>query len=202
MKKILLIFIFIIFILLSKLGYFLDLTKENTSEANILVSLGGDNGNRIKKTLELYENNYSSSKKIIITGIDNFDSKMKIYELEWRASYLIKKGLKIENIIFNTNAQNTLEEILFIRDYMKKNEYNNLIIVSDPPHSRRIDFFSNFIYKYQENGINLSIVASNNNWWKKESYYSNPEAIIFSLNEIIKLTYYYINYKLGKYDEE
>ena len=202
MKKLLLIFIFIIFILLSKLGYFLDLTKENTSEANILVSLGGDNGNRIKKTLELYENNYSSSKKIIITGIDNFDSKMKIYELEWRASYLIKKGLKIENIIFNTNAQNTLEEILFIRDYMKKNEYNNLIIVSDPPHSRRIDFFANTIYKYQENGINLSIVASNNNWWKKESYYSNPEAIIFSLNEIIKLTYYYINYKLGKYDEE
>ena len=202
MKKILLIFIFIIFILLSKLGYFLDLTKENTSEANILVSLGGDNGNRIKKTLELYENNYSSSKKIIITCIDNFDSKMKIYELEWRASYLIKKGLKIENIIFNTNAQNTLEEILFIRDYMKKNEYNNLIIVSDPPHSRRINFFANTIYKYQENGINLSIVASNNNWWKKESYYSNPEAIIFSLNEIIKLTYYYINYKLGKYDEE
>jgi uncharacterized SAM-binding protein YcdF (DUF218 family) len=197
-----LIFIFIIFILLSKLGYFLDLTKENTSEANILVSLGGDNGNRIKKTLELYKNNYISSKKIVITGIDNFDSDMKIYELEWRTSYLVKKGLKIENIIFNAKAQNTLEEILFIRDYMKNNEYNNLIIVSDPPHSRRIDFFANTIYKYKENGINLSIVASNNNWWNKESYYLNPEAIIFSLNEIIKLTYYYINYKLGKYDEE
>ena len=51
MKKILLIFIFIIFIFLSKLGYFLDLTKENISKANILVSLGGDNGNKIKKTL-------------------------------------------------------------------------------------------------------------------------------------------------------
>lgn len=136
MKKILLIFILIIFILLSKLGYFLDLTKENIPEANILVSLGGDNGNRIKKTLELYENNYSTSKKIIITGIDNFDSTMKIYELEWRASYLVKKGLKIENIIFNTKAQNTLEEILFIRDYMKNNEYNNLIIVSDPPFKK------------------------------------------------------------------
>ena len=85
---------------------------------------------------------------------------------------------------------------------MENNEYNNLIIVPDPPHSRRIDFFANTIYKYKENGINLSIVASNNNWWNKESYYSNPEAIIFSLNEIIKLTYYYINYKLGKYDEE
>ena len=52
------------------------MTKENISKANILVSLGGDNGNRIKKTLELYENNYSSSKKIIITGIDYFDSNL------------------------------------------------------------------------------------------------------------------------------
>lgn len=202
MKKILLIFIFIIFVLLSKLGYFLDLTKENILKANILVSLGGDNGNRIKKTLELYHNGFSTSGKLLLTGVDNFDTNMKIHELDWRANYLEKKGIREEDIIFNTKAKNTLEEILFIKKYMIKNNLKNVIIISDAPHSKRIDFFANTIYKYKESGINLTIVASSNDWWNKNSYYLNPEAIIFSINEIIKFTYYYINYKLGKYNEE
>lgn len=200
--KILILFLFLFIIIFFNVGKFLDISTETIQKSNLLVSLGGDNGNRIKKTLELYNEGFSTSGKLIITGIDNFDSNMKINELDWRADYLIKKGLKKENIIFNTQAKNTLEEILFIRNYMKKHQYKDLIIVSDSPHSRRIDFFANTIYKYKENGINLSIVASNNNWWNKEYYYSNPEAIIFSINEIIKLTYYYINYKLGQYDEK
>ena len=93
-KKIILSTIFIVIIFgVGLLGKFFDVSQE-PKQVDIIVSLGGDNGNRIKKTLSIYENNMSRSKKIIITGVDNFDPTMKIYELEWRASYLEKKRYK------------------------------------------------------------------------------------------------------------
>ena len=183
------------------IGHFLDISDNKKETFDILVSLGGDNGNRIKKTLSIYQDNYSKSNKLIITGIDNFDKNMKIFELDWRANYLIKKGIKKENIIYNNSAENTLEEIFFIKRYMIKNNLSTVAIISDAPHSRRIHFFANTVAKFKEAGINLTIIASENNWWNKNSYFTNPEAIIFTINEIIKLTYYYINFKLGKYDE-
>ena len=183
------------------IGHFLDISDNKKEIFDILVSLGGDNGNRIKKTLSIYQDNYSKSNKLIITGIDNFDKNMKIFELDWRANYLIKKGIKKENIIYNNSAENTLEEIFFIKRYMIKNNLSTVAIISDAPHSRRIHFFANTVAKFKEASINLTIIASENNWWNKNSYFTNPEAIIFTINEIIKLTYYYINFKLGKYDE-
>ena len=84
---------------------------------------------------------------------------------------------------------------------MIDNKLSSVAIISDAPHSKRINFFANTIANYKKNNIELRILSSENSWWDKSSYFRNPEAIIFAINEVIKLTYYYINYKLGKYDE-
>jgi len=194
------LFLFFVIIFILNLGNFLDITTT-PKKSDIIVSLGGDNGNRIKKTLELYEHNLSKSGKLILTGVDGFDSSMKLYELDWRISYLIKKGIKKDNIVINDKASNTLEEIRDIKSYLIQKKYHNVMFISDPPHSRRLSFFINNVFKYNDSDITYQIVASKATWWDRDSYYTNPEAIIFAINETIKLTYYYINYKLGKYDE-
>jgi uncharacterized SAM-binding protein YcdF (DUF218 family) len=185
---------------IKNLGYFLDVTVE-AKPADIIVSLGGDNGNRIKKTLVLYENNLSASQKIIITGVDDFDPTMKKHELDWRAGYLIKKGVIPANIIFNSEARNTFEEMKFIKQYLIDHNMTKALVVTDPPHSRRITFFANTVLKYPKSHLELQIVGSENNWWNVKTYYTNPEATIFVINESVKYSYYYIQYLLGNLHE-
>ncbi len=125
---------------------------------------------------------------------------MKIYELDWRASYLEKKGLKKDNIVFNSDTENTLEEIFFIKQYMIKNNMHSVMFITDAPHSRRISFFASNVLNYEDSDLSYVIVATENDWWNKDKYYVNPEAIIFVVNESIKFTYYYIQNVLGKLD--
>lgn len=202
-KKIifLLITFFVIILGIKNLGYFFDITTEAKS-TDVIVSLGGDNGNRIKKTLELYEKNLSASHKIIITGVDNFDPTMKIHELDWRANYLIQKGVKTTDIVFNSEARNTFEEMKFIKQYLNEHNMTKVMIVTDPPHSRRIVFFANTVLKYPKSHLELQIVGSENYWWDAKNYYTNPEAIIFVINESVKYTYYNIQYLLGNLHEQ
>ena len=96
-KKIILstILVIVVGFSLGSLGKFFDVS-EDAKPVDVIVSLGGDNGTRIHKTLALYKDDMSKTSKIILTGVDSFDLKMKIYELDWRASYLEKKGIKKE----------------------------------------------------------------------------------------------------------
>lgn len=199
-KFLILISIILIVISIKNLGNFFDVTtKPNSSD--IIVSLGGDNSARIKKTLELYKNKFSKTGKIILTEVDDFDPKMKIYELDWRADYLVKKGIDKDNIIFNSKAKNTLEEVFFIKKYMIRHSLHSVIFVTDAPHSRRLSFFATTIANYQSSNISFIVVATKNNWWHADRFYTNPEAIIFVINESIKYSYYYIQYLLGNLHE-
>lgn len=200
-KKTIFVVIFVIVLVLSfgSLGRFFDVS-EDAKYVDVIVSLGGSNGARIKKTLDLYENNMSKTGKIILTGVNNFDPDMKIYELDWRASYLEKNGIKKDNIVFNSDTKNTLEEIVFIKQYMIDNNIHSVMFITDAPHSRRISFFASNVAKYQDSELNYVIVGTENDWWDKDKYYVNPKAIIFIINESIKFTYYYIQNVLGKVD--
>lgn len=197
-KKIILSTVLVIFVgfSLESLGKIFDVSVD-AEPVDIIVSLGGDNGTRIHKTLALYEDNMSNSKKIILTGVDNFDPTMKVYELEWRASYLEKKGINKDNIVFNSNANNTIEEIFFIKKYMINNNFHSVMFISDAPHSRRISFFASDVANYEDANLSYIIVATENDWWNRDRYYTNPEAVIFVVNECIKFTYYYIQNILG-----
>jgi uncharacterized SAM-binding protein YcdF (DUF218 family) len=185
---------------IKNLGYFFDVTVE-AKPADIIVSLGGDNGNRIKKTLVLYENNLSASQKIIITGVDDFDPTMKKHELDWRADYLIKKGIQEKNIIFNSEAKTTFKEMQYIKKYLLDHNMSSVIIVTNAPHSRRISFILETILHYNKSGITYSIVGSDDPWWDEDTYYDDPTATAFVLNESLKISYYYLQYLLGNFHE-
>jgi uncharacterized SAM-binding protein YcdF (DUF218 family) len=182
------VLIFIVCLLLIlNLGLFFDKTTNPVS-SDIIVSLGGDNSEgRIKKAVKLYENNFSLSNKIILTGVTRIDK---------RITYLISKKIKKENIIFNYTAKNTFEEITFIKKYLLKHHMKTVLVVSDPPHSRRILFFANTMLKYPDSNLSIRVIASKNNWWNAKTYYTNYKAIRFVSHESIKLIYYYVQYLL------
>lgn len=176
------------------LGRFLDVT-EAPIKSDIIVSLGDDySGIRLKKALEIYKQGYSKSKILIYTGRDTLHHSVNISGS--KHAYLLNQDLKNKNIINidKTIIQNTMEEVLFIKKYMLYNNYNSVIFVTHPTHSRRIKTFAEYIGHYRESGLTLSIVSCDTHWWNKEKYYLNRTAVNETMYEIIKLFYNLIKY--------
>lgn len=190
---ILLITLVIIILGIKNLGNFFDITME-PKPGDIIVSLGGNSESRIKKTLELYENNISTSFHIILTG-------PTISEQNQSAIFLLKHGVQADNIIFSIETKNTMAEMKYIKKYLIDHEMTSAIVISDPPHSRRILFFANTVLDYPSSGLNIIVVGSDNTWWNSDTYYTNPTATTFVLNETVKLSYYYFQYLLGNLHE-
>lgn len=171
------------------LGKFVD-TTEPPKNADLIVSLGGDTDCRVKKTVELYKEGYVKSKKIFLTG-------QKLYRKGFNIQkFLLANGVVNENIL-NVNPEivyGTMEEILFMKEYMLTNHYKSVIFVSHPFHARRIATLANNIANYNQVGLQFTIVGCDSPWWDRTYYYKKLIAIKYTLLEIIKLPYNLVKY--------
>lgn len=195
--KVFFIFIisFCIFVIICfyNLGYYLDITQK-PQKSDIIVCLGGELPNRINYALKLYEKGYSNKNILILTG-QEINIKTKI---DLRIQKINSKNYKI-NYIHNKKPKSTEDEINFIKRYMKKNNLNSAIIISDPPHSKRIITLIEYIIG--EKKYNFNLVSIETSWWDKKNYYKEKRAFKFAINELLKLTYtnlvFGIFYKIG-----
>lgn len=165
------------------LGNFLDVTSK-PSKTDLIVCLGGGTNNlRHKKTIELYKNGFLKNKYIIFTG----------------GSYIYKNTyINIEeniNLIKNNKVKNTMEEILYIKDFIKEKNLSSVIFVTDAPHSRRVKFFwDTFGEKLKD--VSFTIVASDLTSWDSSKYYTNDFSLKYAFSELTKLVYNSILYGL------
>jgi hypothetical protein len=194
--SLLLFTIFIVYIFFN-LGNILDISEE-PKKSDVIISLGGGELNRIKKSLELYQNGYSLKKVIILTGDERLPKDKDKNLDDKRIKYLKGNHLNTDNIIHKKAVKNTIEEISYIKEYMIENQYSSAIIVSDPPHTKRIRYLLNKIHKLNDEYLNFTIVKSDVIWWNKETYYKNKNAQMFALSEYFKLVYSYFIYEIAE----
>ena len=99
-----------------------------------------------------------------------------------------------KSIIEIEKLGNTMREVLFIKDYMLQYNLKKVMFISDPPHSRRIEFLANTVAGYKTRRGRRPPFTSLVLWWNKDNYYKNPKAIAFIVSESIKLSYNYVAY--------
>jgi len=182
---------FISIVIFLNLGIFLDITQV-PKESDIIISLGGSDISRIYTSLNLLENHYSTQNKIIYFGTKN--------QLFWK----IRNNRTLEKEVQNTihlienigNMTNTMDELNYIDTVVKDNNYSSIIIVTSPPHSKRVHFMiENFTKHLKDKYI---IVSSNPKWWNRYYYFLNVKALLYSLLEVNKIIYNYIKYSFLK----
>jgi len=164
-------------------GNFLDVTKK-AEKSDVVVCLGG-NIDRSTIAVRLLKKHYVD--KLYFVGVKS------------TLHYHMKKNhidisMLEDKIIYVPKMHNTMDEILYTDKVVVKNKYKKIMIVTDPPHSRRVDFmireFSNHLKgKY-------IIVSSKAKWWNKDFYFVNFKAIEFSLSELGKIVYNYLKYAI------
>lgn len=187
----LLFFLFLIYSFLN-LGNFLDITQKPTKTDLIVCLGGGISKNRSEKTIELYNNGFLKTSYIIFTGVLSINKNSH--------NYFDKKI----DVITNGKVRNTMEEILYIKDFIKERNLKSVIFITEAPHSRRVQiFWENFGDKLDD--VHFSVVASQFDDWNSDTYYKNENSLKYAFSEATKLMYnlflYGILEKLGFKEE-
>ncbi len=98
--------------------------------------------------------------------------------------------------IFSPYHNSTAKEIQFLKKYMAEHHYKSVIIVSDPPHTRRVKILTDLISVKNDEKFSYVFVGADVPWWHRDKYYQHPQAFKYVLIETPKTLYVYLNYGL------
>jgi len=172
---------------LFNIGNYLDISMK-PQKVDIIISLN-EGIERVNKSLSLIDKGYSKYNLLLLT-----------YKRKTHIDYILKKNHNLK-LVFTTKPFNTAEEVRCIKEYMLKYHYKSAIIVSDPPHTRRIKILTQLIKVEGNKNFKFIIIGSHVKWWNKDLFYKNKKSFRFVFTELIKIPYTYIWYggveKLG-----
>ncbi len=183
MKKIIFVFTTILLLLsfvFLNLGKWIDVT-EKPMKADIIVCLGGGTIDRVKKSIELLEGGYSEKEVFLLIGES------------WYNQPYIKKNYPDMNIVIDESPKNTKEEVLFIKQYMKKHGYKSALVVTDPPHSGRVKLLTSLIWVEGDENMTFAMIGTEVKWWDAEEYYKSERARGFVMHEVMGMVFHLIS---------
>ena len=171
----------------SKAGYWLQASGQQPEKANAIVVLGGDDGERSLRAQALYHEGYAPI--VVLTGLEK-GTAAPPPRLTWRADFLVANGVPRSALRFEVRSRNSYEEATQILALMQKQNWRSVIIVSDPPHMRRLAWTWARVFK--DSGLHYVLVASEPEWWSPRDWWRSEQSGAFVIMEYIKLAYYVV----------
>jgi uncharacterized SAM-binding protein YcdF (DUF218 family) len=169
-------------------GHFVASSPQQPIKANLVVALGGDNGDRIKKVAELF--NESLAPIVLLTGIEGGPTETRSYYLNWRARFLIDRGVPENTLLFDAASGNSWEEAVNTLRLMQERGWLTVLVISDPPHLRRLAWVWGKVF--DGSGKEYRLIAARSNGWDPDRWWQNDKSAHFVITELIKLAYYYV----------
>ena len=169
----------------SRAGYWLQAAAQAPVHANAIIVLGGNDGDRASRALDLYKAGYAPL--VVLTGLERGRASPPA-NLTWRAEYLVSRGVPKSALRFEVYSENSYEEAENILDLMKKQGWRTVIAVSDPPHMRRLAWSWHRVFR--GSGLSYALVASNAEWWSPGGWWRDERSGQFVITEYIKIAYY------------
>ena len=193
--KIALLLLFgIVTLYIATAGWLLD-ASDKPQRADIIAVLGGDwKGYRVKTALRLWENGCATQKKILLNIWQNShiaDADGNIYRTE--KAFLLSKGVEQKELGKIDVAGHTMDEIKYLREYMLRHGYKSIIIVTDPPHTRRVKMLASLAH-FKDAGITIQTVGAEVPWWNRNFYLGNAMARRYVILETLKIPFNFARY--------
>ncbi len=191
MKKVIAVILFSFLLLpwvFLNYGHWMDASTQ-AIKSDLIICLGGGTKERLHKAVKLFEKGYSKHASVILLG-ESYDTK----------EYLVKT-YPLTPIEQHHDPKNTKEEVLYIKNYMLKHGYKTALIVTDPPHSRRVSVLNTVLSVEGDDDITIRMASSEVKWWKAQKYYDDKRSGETVLVETMGILYgilcYAIVEKLG-----
>ena len=155
-----------------------------------MAALGGDNGARADRVLELYRKGFAS--KVLLTGPESGHSKTRPTYLHWRARYLIDEGIPEKDLLFDRRSASSWEEAVNTLRLMQAMKLDRVLVVSDPPHMRRLSWVWRKVF--ENSGKEFILVASEMEYWDAAHWWRTSPNAQYVFSEYVKLIYYFVQY--------
>jgi len=183
----------IAWILLIEVGTFLSTPHQQPANSDLLVVLGGGLGERAFTGFELFRAGYAP--RILLTGIgDGIDSR-EYANPYFRVPYMRAQGVPDDAMILDRIVESTWDEARLIRDICERHRWGKVLVVSDPPHFRRLAWSLGMAMT--NTGIEWRLIPARADWWNPAAWWENPRARQFVGMKVCKSAYYWVHYGLG-----
>ena len=164
------------------LGRWLEAPAEPPSSADVIVLLGGDSIARLIAGVDLYRQGMAP--KVLVAGSDGAGGTRVSNP---RLQYLLDAGVPRDAIVVDDLPVNSREEALRTLARMREARWRKALVVSDPPHMRRLSW----IWRRAFDGAEVSyvLVSSQARWWRGSEWWRDDWAREFVGNEVVKIGY-------------
>lgn len=169
-------------------GVFLAAPTGQPCKADLMVSLGGEYGSRVLTASELYANGYSS--RILLTGYEGGAIGPRPKFANWRPHFLQENGVPMGVLLFDSLSRNSWEEAVNTLQLMQKKGWDTVLVVSDPPHMRRLFWAWSKVFAGSDK--HFVLVSTNLEGWDAAHWWREQANVDFVMSEYAKLVYYRI----------
>jgi uncharacterized SAM-binding protein YcdF (DUF218 family) len=175
---------------LSLIGRFL-IVREPLQRADALVPLAG-NVERVEYAAELFEQGFAES--FVATnmphktpGVRESYSELVAREASWH-------GVPASAIVQATTVvSTTYQEALVVRDLAQQHEWQSLLVVTSPSHTRRARYI--FRDVFHNTGIRIHMRAVADHWYTPDSWWRRQDGLRATWTEYLKFVMYLIGYR-------
>lgn len=171
-------------ILFLSAGYYLSAQAGLPQKADAIVALGSNSEIRVSRTLEVFRQGQARNVLLIRPA-----------GRKTRQQEFMRSGARPENIFFDTGSDSTYEEAINSLKLMKAQGWRHVLIVTDPPHIRRVDWTWRHVLK--GTGLTYTLVATSPEWWDADHWWRGRVSRNFVISEFKKLVYYRLVYGTG-----
>lgn len=172
------------------LGEYLSTPAQAPRKADLIVVLGGDGGARSLTGAELYQGGLAPY--LLLTGLEEGEKEAVPYYLHWRSQLLQAKGVAATAILFDEKSMNSWQEAQNTLEMMRQKGWRRVLVVSDPPHLRRLDWVWGKTFAGTDKEYLL--IAAMPSWWRSRAWWGDERSAKFVVNELGKLIYYRLKY--------
>jgi uncharacterized SAM-binding protein YcdF (DUF218 family) len=159
-------------------------------KADLIAVLGGDGGDRGLTAARLYASGMAP--RVLIEGLEATPSLVRRAILNWRVQVLVDAGVPLAQLEYDTESANSWEEALNTRRLMQARGWRRVLVVSDPPHMRRLSWTWGRVF--EGSGLEFSLVASSPPDWKPDIWWRDEKSGAAVIMECIKIAYYLAKY--------
>lgn len=158
--------------------------------SDAIVSLGGDPGTRVRQALALYREGWAP--KILLLSEDGSGKSNPSPYPDLRGGFLIANGVPAAAILHDTTPQTSWAEAIVVRSWMRRQHWQRAIVVSDPPHTRRLNWIWGQVLRPAK--LEFLIVPNHSQATSTKHWLNRPEMAKFIMSEVKKLVYYHFRY--------
>ncbi len=156
--------------------------------AGALLTQGG--GERDQMAADIYKAGYA--KNILLTGLGGTVNSGQSFYQSPSALFLLKQGAPAEALLFDGLSVNTHQEALNIAILLTAHHWHSALVVSDPPHLRRLDFCLDSVFK--KVGLSYRLIPSTVPTWHADRWWQEERWRQFCFSEVVKPIFYAVVY--------